>query len=263
MDYRDIFEKYFPVWGICPFSEAQPYLFECAAKKRIPENADSIIVALFPYSLEDEKYENANISRYAVVPDYHVVAKERLSNACDELRQLYPDEEFEVFIDNSPLPEVSVAVKAGVGTKGKNGLLINPDYGSWVFIGEIVTTMKINISSENRRECIGCMKCVEACPTGALSENGFDREICLSAITQQKKPLTEEQKELIKKSGCIWGCDICQKVCPMNKNKSTTDIEEFINGAEMSARTHGNLEGRAYMWRGKEVIERNMKLIDE
>ena len=264
MEYREIFDRHFPVWGVCPFAALAPYLLECAAKRRIPDRARSVVIALFPYALEDAQYAESDLSRYAVVPDYHIVAKKRLDDAAQELRARYPDECFEVFIDNSPLPEVAAAVQAGVGVKGKNGLLIHPVFGSWVFIGEIVTTMPLDATKRGGQTgCIGCMRCVKACPTGALSANGVDRTNCLSAITQQKQPLTPEQEALIRKTGCVWGCDICQKVCPMNKDSDTTPIDEFVRGAYPRARTTGDLSDRAYLGRGVGVIERNLKLLED
>ena len=83
-----------PLWGICSFESIKNKLIDCRAKSRIPQNAESVIVACFPYLLDKSKYHNINISKYAVVTDYHTVALNRLNRAVEQLREIYPDEEF-------------------------------------------------------------------------------------------------------------------------------------------------------------------------
>jgi epoxyqueuosine reductase QueG len=256
-----IMDSVSPAWGVCTF-ECEG-LIKCAGLSRLPKGAKSVIAALFPYYLGESSYEGSNVSRYAVVPDYHGVIAQRLGKAAALLREEFPDELFEYFTDNSPLPEVNTAVRAGLGVKGRNGLLINPQFGSWVFIGEIVSTMKLEPSPPAGKECINCSICIKNCPTGALSEDGVDKSLCLSDITQRKGELTLEQKRLIALGGCAWGCDICQKFCPLNSKARVSPIEEFRNGARPRASIGEDISGRAYAWRGREVIERNLKLLDE
>lgn len=254
-----------PVFGFCDFNKIKESLIECRALKRIPQNTKSVIVALFPYNLGEEAYEGSNISKYAVVPDYHDVIGKLLQDTATKLNEAYPEEEFVAFTDNSPIPEVKAAILAGLGVRGLNGLFINPSYGSWIFIGEIVTTKEYNYPDLTEAEtmCIKCGKCVSACPTKAISSNGIESELCLSFITQKKGELTDEQKKLIKDSGCAWGCDICQNVCPMNKTVKSEPIEIFKNGAELTARTGTDISDRAYAWRGEKVIKRNLKIFEE
>lgn len=249
-----------PLWGICSFDSIEEALIPCRAKKRIPQNASSVIVACFPYLLDEEKYSGSNVSKYAVVEDYHNVALSRLNKACLELKEKFPSEAFEPFADNSPVPEVRAACLAGLGKRGMNSLLITEKYGSYVFIGEIVTSLKIEAAEYIIEECIRCGKCVNACPAKAIDQNGIIREKCLSEITQKKGELTAEETELMKKCGCVWGCDICQDICPMNKNAATTEIEEFILSAVPVFEKGAPLENRAYEWRGRKVIERNLNL---
>lgn len=249
-----------PAYGFCPFSAISDKLIDCRAKSRIPENAQSVIVCLFPYYLGEEAYKDSDISKYAVVPDYHDTIIEILQDACKRLKDEYPNEEFITFTDNSPVPEVFAAVKAGLGVYGKNGLFISREYGSWVFIGEIVTTKKYPYDDITETKCIGCGKCIEACPTKSITENGINMETCLSNITQRKGELTDEEKKLIIDAGCIWGCDICQDVCPMNKNKKVSPLKFFSDNVRMKADAD-DLSGRAYAWRGKKVIERNINLL--
>ena len=249
-----------PLWGLCPFDKIKDELIECRAKSRLPQKPKTVIVACFPYLLKEENYKSINISKYAVVTDYHDVALNRLNSAIAKLRELYPEHEFEAFADNSPIPEVKAACIADLGVRGKNTLLISKKYGSYIFIGEIVTTLDLNCTAADEKNCIGCGKCIESCPSGSLSKEGFERALCLSEITQKKGVLTENEEALMKACGCVWGCDICQDICPMNKNAETTHIEEFLAAPVAFVAEGCSLECRAYEWRGRKVIERNITL---
>ncbi len=248
-------------WGVCSFDRIREKLLPCRAKARVPKEAASVIVIALPYSLEDEYYHESNISRYAAVKDYHLVDTQYLENASVKLRQMFPEEEFEIFTDNSPVPEVLAAAYAGLGVIGKNGLLIQREYGSWVFLGEIVTTLALNESGGKVETCCGCGACVRACPTGALVKN--DKGICLSHITQKKGELLPEEEKLLLQYGCAWGCDICQLVCPENKKVRATEIKEFIESFHPVAAVGEPLEEKAYAWRGRKVVERNLLLLEK
>lgn len=257
---NDIISEITPVYGFCDYEPFRDRLINCRAKGRLPEGARSIIVMLFPYYLGEDEYKGINISRYAVVKDYHLAINGAVKSGLERLREAYPDEQFVFFTDNSPIPEVRAAELAGLGFIGKNRLLINKKYGSWFFISEIVTTLRLPAARAEESECLNCGKCIAACPTHALTESGFNKELCLSDITQRKGELTPEQRELIKKTGCAWGCDICQTVCPMNKNAEIKPSEIFLDGIETAARTD-NISDRAYAWRGEKVIKRNLDII--
>ncbi len=250
-----------PLWGTCRFADIEDSLIDCRAKSRLPKNAKTVLVACFPYLLPEENYKNSNISKYAVVTDYHDVAINRLQAACAELSELFPENTFAAFADNSPIPEVRAALNAGLGIQGKNTLLITEKYGSYVFIGEIVTDLELETENRSVRSCIDCGRCFSACPSGALSSVGFDEKKCVSAITQKKGELSDKEKELMIKCGCVWGCDICQDVCPMNKNAATTVIEEFLLSPVSVLTAETNHNGRAYAWRGKKVTDRNLSII--
>lgn len=246
--------------GVCDFLQIGE-LFDCRAKSRVPQGAKSVIVYLFPYWLGEEFYKNSNISKYAVPADYHIIAGEYLKKITEELKMEYPENQFEYFCDNSPVNEVKAAVLCGLGVKGKNGLLINEKYGSFCFIGEIVTDVKFNYSVPKTEECLNCGLCVKMCPGGALSENCVDKTKCLSDITQRKGELCEEHISMIKNSGCVWGCDICQDVCPMNKNILVTPVKEFSESAIACFCEGDSIEGRAFSWRTRKVIERNLEYL--
>lgn len=252
-----------PLWGICPFKKLSENLIECRAKSRLPEKPETVIVACFPYLLDDSEYENRNISKYAVVTDYHEVALARLEKAAEMLRRIYPDNRFSAFADNSPIPEVRAACAAGLGVRGMNTLLITEKYGSYVFIGEIVTDLKIEPKENKIKTCIGCQKCINACPSKAITDSVFNEKACLSAITQKKGELSDEEKKLMRECGCVWGCDICQDVCPMNKNAAKTEMEEFLSSPAARVLPGCELDARAYEWRGRKVIERNINICSE
>lgn len=221
------------------------------------------VVFLMPYYMPCEK---TNISFYAHSRDYHFFIKELTARAKDAL-----DCEFACFADTSPVDEVGAALVSGLGCAGINGLIINERYGSYVFIGEFFFSKDINDGffegaerKPARPECLECGACIKACPTGGIN----DRSICLSFINQKKR-IDENEIEIIKKSELVWGCDECQKICPMNRCEETP-IEFFReNRVEILNRevidemiSSGEFEKRAYSWRGEAVIKRNAEIIN-
>ncbi|MCQ2476376.1 MAG: DUF1730 domain-containing protein [Clostridia bacterium] len=258
---KEILDAVSPLYGVCSFELIQDNLIPCRAKERLPKNAKSVIIMAFPYLLDDEISKNTNVSKYAISADYHGIVLSRLKSAVGKLRGKYNGFEFEPFADNSPIPEVMTAALAGIGVRGRNSLLITKDYGSFVFLGEIVTDMVIPSTGGIIKDCTGCGKCVDACPGNAIDISHINKESCLSDITQKKGELTRQQINMIASSGCAWGCDICQDVCPLNKGISVTDIEEFISTAIPVVKDNTPIEGRAYAWRGEKTIRRNLGII--
>ncbi len=246
--------------GFIRFVDVLP-LLECRAKARIPEQPETVIVCLFPYFVDCP--QKRNLSRYAIVEDYHTVAKELLSRICEELQALFPVASFEAFADNSPIREVETAVRAGLGLLGKNHLLIHPKYGSYVFIGEVVTDLKLETSEEEGR-CIGCGRCIAACPGKAISEKGIEQERCLSCLTQKKGELSAEEAAFIKQGGLLWGCDICQEVCPYNRSLPETPLAAFRDGVIPWLdydRIEELVKTRAFGFRGSGVLKRNYEIL--
>ena len=249
-------------FGLAPLSAGQPYL-PCRGVARIPADACSVIVCLFPYYTGP--YPQRNISRYAMVADYHLVAGELLEQLAFQLSAAFPNFAFVPFTDNSPLREVSCGQQAGLGVIGQNGLLIHPVYGSYVFIGEIVTNLPLVYSQPSLGECLNCGRCRRACPNGALSPSGVELPLCRSHITQKKRDLSPFDEEQIRLGGLVWGCDICNDVCPMNSRVPLTPLAPFLNSV-VPVITEENavslLKNRAYNYRGKSVILRNLSLVD-
>lgn len=246
--------------GFARFEAVLP-LLECRAKSRLPQDAKSVILCLFPYGLKEP--EKRNISRYAMVEDYHIVVTEALKNACSVLSSAYPERQFVPFVDNSPIREVSAAVIAGLGVRGKNGLLLHRRYGSFVFIGEIVTDLFLD-TEEQKADCIDCGKCITACPAQAIGQEGVDRNKCISHITQKKGELTREEIQLIQKGKLLWGCDRCQEVCPYNRKIAETPIAAFKENVEPYVsyeQIEELVKTRAFGFRGSNVIKRNYEIL--
>ena len=234
--------------GFCKFDWVGEKLLDCRAKSRIPKNAKTVIMAFFPYRVKKERPQN--ISRYAAVGDYHKICGDFLNRAVSSLKKEFPEKSFEYFVDNSPIPEVYAASAAGLGIVGDNGLLITPRYGSFVFLGSIVTDMEI--SCENRyTECMHCGFCRNACPVC------LDKSRCLSAISQKKGELSADERESLKANGIVWGCDICAEVCPFNKAVDYSNIKEFSESYKDRFSYDEDITGRAYEWRGHATVQRN------
>ena len=262
---NQIISENFPApFGVCSIEAAQPYL-NCRAKSRIPAKAASVIVLLFPYYTGE--HPQRNISRYAMIPDYHIVAENYLKKLCEKLKAEFPQNSFEPFVDNSPLREVSCGQAAGLGVIGDNGLLIHPQYGSYIFLGEIVTDLQLTPSTPVGKDCLHCAACRKACPQGALQENGsVELPLCRSHISQKKGELSENEQEQLRLGGLIWGCDICNDVCPLNKNAAVTPIPEFLASVTPLMNEENILallDSRAYNYRGEKTILRNFRLLQD
>lgn len=232
------------------------------------EASGSILILILPYRIANE---DKNISAYAVPRDYHAYFSELSLRLTAALSSDFPQYKFFGAADNSPINEVEAAVKAGLGFFGENGLFISPKYGSFVFIGGIYSDMAANEygcaeKSPERSTCLSCGACSRACPAGAIN----DKSLCLSAVTQKKGELDESERELIKKHGCAWGCDICQNVCPHNKDIPDTEIEFFkknriplLTAETLEKMTDEEFSLRAYSWRGRKAITRNLEILQE
>lgn len=256
---EDIFKSCnIELWGFCRFEDVADRLIPCRAKNLLPQNSKTILCALFPYYTVETMH---NISRYAFSKDYHLIVMDILKRASAILLETFLEFKFVPFCDNSPIPEVRAAALCNLGVIGKNGLLINKDYGSFVFIGEIVTDMILPYNNTSINSCIGCNACIKACPGKALCEKNFTKDVCASFLSQKKGELSLEQQKIIQKSGLVWGCDTCQNVCPMNKNIKCTYIDEFKNIQPIiNLENCDKFSDRAFYWRPINVIKRNIKI---
>lgn len=227
----------------------------------------SIIVCLFPYYRGFDEY--GNISNYTYSLDYHIIVKKKLNMIGEHLSKLIDKFEYIAHVDTGPLPDRYLASLAGLGVYGINSHLINEKYGSYVFIGYILCNYPFEADKPLNRTCMRCGNCVKACPGRAiLGDFNINPNRCKSYLTQKKEDLGEEEISIISKSKLVFGCDICQRVCPHNKNIKETSMKEFsenlitrINYEEIKGlsnkefkRKYGN---RAFSWRGKNIILRN------
>lgn len=252
----------FSAFGVCPFAPFADRLLLCRAAARTPAGAKSVLSVLFPYRSAGMEEAGRNLSRYACVEDYHMAGGRVLQELAGAMARRIPERAFVPFLDNSPIPEVEAAARCGLGVVGKNGLLLHPRYGSWVFIGEIVTDADFMEAGEEPRGCPDCGACAAACPGKCLP--GGDRTGCLSALTQKKGALTEQEEEAVRRGGLIWGCDACQEVCPLNR-RAVCEPHPCFSSPSTRLTEEGlvNLHGKAYGWRGAEVLRRNLRIFSE
>ena len=184
--------------------------------KLVP-GARSVVSFLYNYMPEEESLSQGThkISRYAYGRDYHKVIKKKLKNLMGELRDELGDFTARVFTDSAPVMEREWAERAGLGWKGKNTLLINTKKGSYYFLAEMICDLELEYDAPISDHCGTCTKCIDACPTDAIDKNGYilDANKCISYLTiERKDSLPEEFRSQME--GWMFGCDICQEVCP-------------------------------------------------
>ena len=226
----------------------------------------SAIVYLLPYYVG----ETVNISRYAASLDYHLAIAEVNAAISAAIHALAPDAMTQGYGDHSPIDERHAALIAGLGVAGDNGLIINDRYGSYVFVGDLVTDLPPEALGATPPKpiarCEGCGSCRAACPTGILRG---DSDACLSAITQRKGILADSEIAMMRAYNTAWGCDLCQTSCPHNAAPCVTPIEFFhrenilcLTRDILDAMTDDELARRAYAWRKRQTVERNLDLLE-
>ena len=254
--------------GALPLSACRvtrPYLLERA--NIVSGTVFMLAVPYYTHACEDE---NRCISAYAVSRDYHLFFQELFEELLPYLRECYPFARFVAFADHSPISELHAAAKAGLGVIGKNGLLLTEKYGSYVFLGEVITDMEISCAVHPVQMCEDCGACSVACPANVSEKN-----LCLSALSQKKGVLNEEERALLRSTNTVWGCDRCQECCPYNlRAKKTGSIYSpisFFQESALPSPTIKDIENmsedafaqRAYSWRGRETILRNLRICEK
>jgi epoxyqueuosine reductase len=171
--------------------------------------------------------DRACIARYALGRDYHKVLRNRLQRLAGRIAAEVGEFRYRVFTDSAPVMEVALAVKAGIGWRGKHTLLLNREAGSYFFIGDIYTDLPLPVDKVQGEHCGTCQKCIDVCPTQAIvAPYQLDARRCISYLTiEHKGSIPEALRPLI--GNRVYGCDDCQMVCPWNRFAQTSDEADF------------------------------------
>lgn len=220
----------------------------------------------FPKS-EPEAYRGI-LARSAWGLDYHHVLRDKLNRLADFIQELEPDARLESMVDTGVLSDRAVAERAGIGWVGKNCSIITPEFGSYVYLGEMITNLPFPSDQPIEDQCGDCTLCLDTCPTQALVQGGqLNSQRCVAFLTQVKNEIPEEFREKI--GNRLYGCDTCQTICPKNKGMNFTHHPETLPDPELvkpllkPLLTIGNKEFKARFgtssaaWRGKKPIQRN------
>lgn len=298
LEYFDISEDLKKYNKDNPLEFCSDKLEERLSSSSVLKDVKSIITLLIPYELESNIPVNDDIKIAAVISnnawemDYHSQLKEKLVQVGEYLASFFEDLEYECVVDTSPLIDRRIAYESGIGCYGKNTFLINETLGTAFYIGALLVNKELNkknisssedqecaISSENGNKralyrncsiCSECDLCVKYCPGHALNgEYTIDSNKCISYLTQKKGVLSYDERKLI--NNRLYGCDICQKVCPYSKNKfeiekeykrtssNAVDAMELIKTSNKQLRKKYKTSG--FIWRGPNVLKRNAIII--
>lgn len=200
--------------------------------------------------------------------DYHHVLRRKLSLLEEFINKRVPESRSKSMVDTGELSDRAAAERAGIGWSGKNCAVITPEFGSYVYLGELITTIPLEEDQPLEDQCGECTKCIDACPTGALVQGGqLDSSKCVAFLTQTKTMLPEQYRK--KLGNRLYGCDTCQVVCPENKGKdfhhhpemepdpeiAKPRLEALLTMSNKEFKTKfGHISGS---WRGKKPIQRN------
>ena len=200
-------------------------------RKLFPATRSVVVVAQNYYTPTQHQNDSntGKVSRYAWGDDYHDVIGARLHSLLSWIKETIPGAEGKVCVDIQPVMDKAWAVRAGLGWLGKHTNVITSEYGSWVFIGELLLNLELEYDTEQIEDhCGSCTLCIDACPTGAITEPYvLDSNKCISYMTIELR--AEEIPAAVKENldGWLYGCDICQDVCPWNRFERVTDEARF------------------------------------
>lgn len=240
----------------------RPYLLE-----REGISSGFAVMLAVPYLTRACLSPDRNVSAYAVPRDYHGFFEALFGELLPFLRERFHAYRFAGFADHSPIAEVEAAACAGLGVIGENGLLITEPYSSYLFLGELITDAPIPCSAQPAKHCASCGRCREICPAGNCGG-------CLSALTQKKGELTLDEQDILIRYGSAWGCDLCQEVCPytraaLARGSIFSRIPYFAQQAvpcltteRLDAMSDAEFALRAYAWRGRKTVRRNLILLE-
>lgn len=187
-------------------------------RKLVP-GAKSVVSLLFNYYPEERQKdpEAPKISKYAYGGDYHFIIKDKLKSLFAAIQEEIGEVEGRVFTDSAPVLDKAWAKKSGLGWVGKNALLLTPQVGSFHFIGELIIDLELEYDGEIKDYCGTCTRCIDACPTDALTPYKIEAQKCISYLTIELKDQFLPSEFKGKMENWMFGCDICQDVCPWNR----------------------------------------------
>ncbi len=195
------------------------------------EDAQSIISLACSYlgdSADSSDTLNGRIARYSWGDDYHRVLKKRIADFCADLSELVDIElKLRIFVDDGPMNDRAAARRSGVGWVGKNTNILTPSHGSWVLLGQVITNLPLPSDLPLKKSCGNCVRCIDDCPTGAIvAPYVIDNKRCISYLTIELKGVIPRNLRPLM-GDWIFGCDICQDVCPVNLKALPGHLEEF------------------------------------
>ena len=219
-----------------------------------------------PQQPQKTAYRRGKITPNSWGLDYHYILQDKLERLARGIEELTADFEYKGMVDTGALVDTAVARRAGIGFIGKNGLVISKEFGSYMFLGELITNLELEPDQPVDYDCGDCNRCVEACPTSCLlGDSTMYAKRCLSFQTQDKGMMDLEFRKKIKT--VIYGCDICQICCPYNKgidSPPVVDIDPDLAHPELIPfldLTNGQFREKfgliAASWRGKNILQRN------
>ena len=240
--------------------------------------ARSIVCTATSYLTADEPHDpyapglRGAVSRHSWGRDYHRVIGGRLRALSSWIETEFSGAACLACVDTGPLIDRAAAVRAGIGWFGKNANVLTREFGSWVLLGEVITTLYLPPDAPLAKNCGGCTTCIDRCPTGAIGPDGaIDARRCISDLTQLNAPIPRALRSAI--GNRIWGCDDCQSVCPVNERKerggagvSTTfaplpNVGTSVDLPAVLRMTKGEyrhwFKPTSMAWRGKAVLQRN------
>jgi epoxyqueuosine reductase len=198
-------------------------------RKLFSETRSVVVVALNYHTPHEHSDNPGKVSRYAWGDDYHEVVGEKLRQLLSWIKGCWPDAEGKVCVDIQPAMDKAWAVRAGLGWLGKHSNVITEEYGSWIFIGELLLNLDLECTDDNvADQCGSCTLCLDACPTSAIVQPYVvDSRKCISYATIESRAPEIDEQIAAQLEGWLYGCDICQDVCPWNQMTPDTDELRF------------------------------------
>lgn len=231
----DAEQSFFRHWLARGYAEGLEYLGRNVEKRFSPsllvEGARSVIVCAVSYKSDVDPTPDCNtkVASYARNRDYHKTIKEMLAAMAVDIKEVCGEFSFRAFTDSAPVAEKRWAVEAGLGWIGRNKLLVTPDFGSFVLLGELIVDAAVDVYDEpyGGNGCGDCVRCIAACPNTAITaDGGIDTRRCISRITVEKE--TESLPENVTLNGWVFGCDECQLACPYNAKAPVASNPAFM-----------------------------------